>query len=133
MAHPAHPQDFPFFRPRHLPRVLRRHAPVLKICIALLLFGLVATSVVWRRLSYNRLVWDTGRNRAKIDLLNTEILHLNGQIELESSYPRVTKWAENTRHWEAISSRTHTFTIPQASLSETARAKANVLQMVHDE
>jgi len=133
MAHPAQSPDFPFYRPRHLPRVLRRQAPVFKLCIALLLFGLVIAAVAWRNLTYNRLVWDTGRNRAKIGLLNTEILHLNGQIELESSYTRVTKWAESTHHWKAIPSRTQSFTIPEASLSDAARAQAKVLQVMNDE
>lgn len=133
MAHPAQSPDFPFYRPRHLPRVLRRQAPVLKLCVALLLFGLVIAAVAWRNLTYNRLVWDTGRNRAKIDALNTEILHLNGQIELESSYTRVTKWAENSRHWKAIPNRVQSFTIPKASLSEAARAKAKTLPGVYNE
>ena len=133
MAHPAQTQEFPFYRPRHLPRVLRRQAPVLRLCIALLLFGLVAAAVAWRNLSHNRLVWEVGRNRTKIDMLNTEILHMSGQIEVESSYTRVAAWAEGSRRWKAIPSRTQSFTIPEASLTEAARAKAKVLQLVHDE
>ncbi|MBU0509215.1 hypothetical protein KKH27_10305 [bacterium] len=133
MAHSIATHDSQFYRPRRLPRVLRRQAPVLRLCAVILLFGLLAAAVAWRNLVHDRLVWEVGRNRATIANLNTEILHLSSQIEVESSYARVTRWAEDTRKWKMIAGQSERFVIPATALNDAARRQAKLQRMLPDE
>lgn len=127
MAYTSYQHSAPFYRPKKLPRVLRRQAPVLLLCGVVIVIGLIAIAVTWRNLSFERLTWDIGHNRASIESLNKEIQHLSSQIEVETSYARISRWAQKNRGWKAIPDQNRTFAIHESSLNPTARQEAQLL------
>jgi hypothetical protein len=115
------------YRPRKLPRVIRRQLPTVRLCAAILLAGLLAVAVVWRNLGHERLVLDIGLQRSQMETLRKEIQQLGGQIETEASYPRLSKWARDQRGWRPLSDHQKTLTLNASDLTPTARDQAKTL------
>jgi hypothetical protein len=128
MAVTTHNLDTPVYRPQKLPRVIRRQLPVVRLLGGIVLLGILAGLVSWRNLAHERLTLDVGTQRDQIETLNKELEHLQGQIETETSYPRIVKWARDHRGWRALPNHTTVVTIPQSALTPAARDEARMLK-----
>ena len=124
MAYPSHTLDSPLYRPKKLPRVIRRQLPVARLLGVILLAGLAVGLVTWRNIAHQRLTLDVGTQRDRIETLNKEIQHLQGQIETETLYPRVAKWAKDRYGWRNLPNHSSVFTIPESALSAQAREES---------
>jgi hypothetical protein len=126
MAVTTHNLQESVYRPPKLPRVIRRQLPVVWLLGGIVLIGILGALVTWRNLSHERLVLDIGTQRDQIETLNKEIQHLQGQIETETSYPRIVKWARDHRGWRTLPNHSSTVVIPESELSPAAREEARL-------
>jgi cell division protein FtsL len=115
------------YRPKKLPRVLRRQLPVVRLLSAVALIGLLAMAVTWRNLSHERLMLDVGQQQAQVELLSTEIRHLDGQIKNETALGRVSKWARDKRGWKNTSEPAGVVHLNESELTPAAREEAHIL------
>jgi cell division protein FtsL len=129
------PQTLPssLYRPRKIPRVLRRQLPVVRILGIILFVGLLAIAITWRNLNHERLSLDVGRQRVQIETLNKEIKQLDGQIETESSYARVSKWVLAHHGRWMRTDHVGTITLSESALSPIARDEAKLLGVTSHE
>ena len=115
------------YRPRKLPRVLRRQLPVVWILSTIIIIGLLAVAVTWRNLTHEKLSLDVGRQQIAMQDLNREIAQLSGQIETEASYTKVSKWFRDRHGWWTNAGSTRTLTVPESDLTPAAREEAEAL------
>ena len=129
------PQTLPssLYRPRKIPRVLRRQLPVVRILAVILLVGLLAVAITWRNLTHERLSLDVGRQRVQIETLNKEIEQLNGQIETESSYGKISKWVRDHHGRWVRTDKVGTIALSESALSPAAREEARYLGVTSHE
>jgi hypothetical protein len=132
MAYTA-PVPSSVYRPKKLPRVIRRQLPVVRLVAVIVLAGALALAITWRNLANERLTLDVGVQRSRIEVLQKEIQQLAGQIKFESSYGRIAKWALENKGWRAATERAGTVTIPESSLSPSAKKEADLLGVIHHE
>jgi hypothetical protein len=121
------------YRPKKLPRVIRRQLPVLRLLAAIVLAGTLALAITWRNLADERLTLDVGLQRSQMETLQKEIQQLEGQIKFEASYGRIVKWAREKNGWRATTDHVASVTVPEHALSPAAKREAHVLGVVHDE
>ncbi|MCB9366675.1 MAG: hypothetical protein H6506_00235 [Calditrichaeota bacterium] len=96
------------YRPKRLPRVLRRQAALIRLLSVLGVLAVIGLFVAWRNFTYQQLTIDTARQRSQIMQLEEENRHLNGLIEAAAPYPDVANWAQKTRGWKARKERVDT-------------------------
>lgn len=132
MAYPA-PVPSSIYRPKKLPRVIRRQLPVVRLMAVIVLAGVLALAITWRNLVNERLTLDVGLQRSRTEVLQKEIQQLEGQIKVESAYGRIAKWALEKRGWRAATERVATVTISESALSPAAKEEAGLLGVIHDE
>jgi len=132
MAYTA-PVPSSLYRPKKLPRVIRRQLPVLRLLAVIVLAGALALAITWRNLANERSTLDVGLQRSRMEALQKEIQQLEGQIKFESSYGHIAKWALEKKGWRAGTERVATVTIPGSALSPAARKEADLLGVIHDE
>jgi hypothetical protein len=123
MAYPATTMSSPYYRPRKLPRVIKRQLPVLLLVGVVLVGGLVAIAVVWRNLHYERLVLDQGLHQAQIETLQKEIQQFTAQVEQATPYPRLSEFAR-ARGWLALSGHAADIRLPWETLTPAAKQEA---------
>jgi hypothetical protein len=131
MAYPTQnlqTMESPVYRPQKLPRVIRRQLPVVRLLAGIVLVGLIAGLTTWRNLAHERLTLDIGTQRDQIATLDKEIQHLQGQIETETSFPRVAKWARDHRGWRALPNHSSVFSISESDLTPAAREEARLMR-----
>jgi len=114
------------YRPKHLPRVIRRQWRVIRLIALLSLLGLVAVSVAWRNVLNERLQLDVARQRAELERLTQETAHLSGLVESAASYPRISEWAAAQRGWKPIEGRVQVIEISAERLVAEARIEAQI-------
>ncbi|MBK6767075.1 MAG: hypothetical protein IPG71_12475 [bacterium] len=90
----------PVFRPKRLPRVLRRQANVIRLVVGLVLFAVVALLIAWRNFQVQQRTIDVARQRSHLLQLDQELQHLNGLIDAAAPYPMVSAWALEKRGWK---------------------------------
>ena len=117
------------YRPKKLPRVLRRQLPVLRLCAGVLLVGLVVVSVTWRNVRHERLSLDVGVQRTQLEGLNKEIQHLEGLIETEASFPRISQWAREKHGWRPLPNNVQELQLSENSLTSGALKEAKRLEI----
>ena len=133
MAIPASPVSTPLYRPKKLPRVIRRQLPVFGICGVIVLVGAVALAVTWRNLTHERLVIEVGLQQSRMESLKKEVEHLKGQVEIETSYTRISKWARQEHGWTRTAVERERIVVPDSLLTRTARAEAEALGVASHE
>ncbi|MBU0690348.1 hypothetical protein KKC97_05660 [bacterium] len=126
MAHSSLTMPGSLYRPKKLPRVIRRQTTVIRLTGVVLLIGLAGFAVAWKNILHERLALDIARQRSAITLLNQEIAQLEGTLESAAAYPRISAWAEKRYHWKPIKGRVHEINIPQSLLSERAMTEAQI-------
>jgi hypothetical protein len=127
MAYASEPLPSSLYRPKKLPRSIRRQLPVVRLCGAIALLGLIAGGVTWKNLAHERLTLDVGQQRMQMETLNKEIQHLEGQIETDASYPRIAKWAREKHGWRPLPDHSATIHLSEAELTVAARDEARLL------
>jgi hypothetical protein len=132
MTHVSHTLNSSIYRPKKLPRVIRRQWPVLKTTALFLLIGIFAAAVTWRKVSFERSELQVALQRTNMESLDKAILHLKGQVEIESSYPAVADWARQAHGWRPIQDRVYTITVNANQLSNAALHEAKVLEAIHE-
>lgn len=128
MAHPASPLSTPVYRPKKLPRVLRRQLPVLRLCAGIVLLGIIVVGVTWRNVTNERLSLDVGVQRTQIEGLNKEIQHLAGLIDTEASFPKISQWAREKHSWRPLPNSVRQLTVADAALTTSARREVMKLE-----
>jgi len=128
VAHPYPSVGSPVYRPKKLPRVLRRQLPVLRLCAGIVILGLAVISVTWRNLTHERLSLDVGVQRTHIEVLNKEIQHFEGLIETEASFPKISQWAKEQHGWRPLPNSVRDLRIPENRLTPAAKQEAKRLE-----
>ena len=128
MTHPLPAVSPPIYRPKKLPRVLRRQLPVLRLCTGIVVLGVVFVGMTWRNLRHERLSLNVGAQRTKIEALSKEIQHLQGLIETEASFPRISQWARDQRGWRPLPNSVRELRISEDRLSPAAKQEAKRLE-----
>jgi hypothetical protein len=123
MTYPATTMSSPYYRPRKLPRVIKRQLPVLLLIGVVLVGGLATIAVVWRNLHYERLILDQGLHQAQIETLQKEIQQFTAQIEQATPYQHVSEFAR-ARGWLALSGHAADIRIPWETLTPAAKKEA---------
>lgn len=126
MAHSSLSIPGSLYRPKKLPRVIRRQTTVIRLTGVVLLIGLAGFAVAWKNILHERLTLDIARQRAEITLLQQEIAQLEGTLEAAASYPRVSAWAEKRHGWKPIKGRVQDIDIPSSILSERVINEAQI-------
>ena len=129
MAHPISSVSTPLYRPKKLPRVLRRQLPVLRLFAGIVLVGLIVAAVTWRKLAHERLSLDVGIQRTQIDALNKEIQHFEGLIESEASFPKIAQWARDKHGWRPHANSVQELAIPEERLTQSGMQEAKRLEI----
>ena len=132
MAYPA-PVPSSIYRPKKLPRVIRRQLPVVRLVAFIVLAGTLAVAITWRNLSNERLTLDVGLQRAQIETLSKEIQQIEGQIKFEASYSRIAKWAMEKKGWRANENCVRPLILSESTLSPEAKAEADLLGTIRHE
>ena len=132
MAYPA-PVPSSIYRPKKLPRVIRRQLPVVRLVAIIALGGIFAIAITWRNLTNERLTLDVGLQRAQMITMKKEIQQLEGQIKVEASYNRIAKWALEKRGWRVSENSVHPFVLPEDALTEKAKEEARLLGVLAHE
>jgi cell division protein FtsB len=133
MAYASEPLPSSLYRPKKLPRVIRRQLPVVLLCAGITLVGLLAWAVTWKNLTNERLNLDVGQQQLQIETLRKEIQHLEGQVDTETSYPRIAKWARDKRGWRPLPDHSGVVRLSQSELTPAARDQARLLKgAAHD-
>jgi hypothetical protein len=132
MAYPAHVPNS-VYRPKKLPRVIRRQLPGMRVVALIVLAGLVGGAVTLKNLINERLRLDVGFQQSQIESLDKEIQQLEGQIKVEASYGKLAKWAYEKHGWRANEERVAPLAIAESSLTRTAQKEAELLGVIHDE
>jgi hypothetical protein len=128
VAYASPPLPSSLYRPRKLPRSIRRQLPAVRIYVGIFVVGLLAVGVTWRKLANDRLTLDVGQQRSQIETLEKEIQQLTGQVEAESSYPRIARWARDQRGWWALPGHSDVVTLDAPTLPPAARREAEMLK-----
>jgi sensor domain CHASE-containing protein len=129
VAHPISSISSPVYRPKKLPRVLRRQLPVMRLCAGIVVLGVIVVGVTWRNVQHERLSLDVGIQRTQIETLNKEIQHLGGLIETEASFPKVSQWAREKYGWRPLSNSTQELLVSEEKLTPGARREAKRLEV----
>jgi hypothetical protein len=124
MAYPSESMPQTFYRPKKLPRVIRRQFPAVVICGFVALLGLVAVGTTVRNLTHERLTLDISLQWAQLDSLHKQVQHLEGQIESETAYPRIAQWAKDKHGWRPLPNRVQTFIVPENAYPMEMRREA---------
>jgi cell division protein FtsL len=132
MAHTA-PLPSSLYRPKRLPRVIRRQLPVVRLVALIVLAGALALAVTWRNLTNERLTLEVALQRSRTEDLQKEIQQLEGQIKVESSYGRIAKWALEKRGWRTAAERPGTVILRESALSPAAKQEADLMGTIHHE
>jgi hypothetical protein len=132
MAYPA-PVPSSIYRPKKLPRVIRRQLPVVRLVAFIVLGGALAVAITWRNLANERLTLDVGLQRAQIETLNKEIQQLEGQIKFEASYNRIAKWALEKKGWRANENCVRPLVLSEDALTAKAKEEAGLLGAITHE
>jgi hypothetical protein len=132
MAHSALSIPGSFYRPKKLPRVIRRQYAVIRLTAAVVIIGLAGTALAWRNILHERLSIDIARQRAEIEVLHQEIEHLVGCTETAASYPTISAWAQERYGWKPIRGRLHDIQLSTSAISERALTEARVAGEIHD-
>ena len=126
MAHSSLSIPSSLYRPKKLPRVIRRQTAVIRLTSIVLLIGLAGFAVAWRNILHERLALDIARQRSAISVLRQEIAQLNGTVESAAAYPRVSAWAEKKYGWKPIKGRVHDLNIPLSTLTSRALTESRI-------
>ncbi len=124
-ANPSFPSSV--YRPRRLPRVLRRQLPVLWILGVIATVGLLAVAITGRNLNHEKLYFDTGHKRIEIQRLNKEIEQLNAQVQTEARYARISKWVHEQHSQWSRTDRVNSVVIAESDLTPKAREEAKIV------
>ena len=100
----------------------------MRLCAGIFVLGVIVVAVTWRNVAHERLSLDVGVQRTQIESLNKEIQHLEGTIETEASFPRVSQWAREKHGWRPLPNSTQELSIPEASLTTNAKREAKRLE-----
>jgi hypothetical protein len=125
-ANPSFPSS-PVYRPRKIPRFLRRQLPAVWILGVLATIGLLAVAVTWRNLTHEKLSLDTGHQRIEIQQLNKEIDQLTAQVQTEASYARISRWVHERHGRWSRTDHVNTVKIADSELSPQGRKEARLL------
>jgi hypothetical protein len=120
------------YRPKKLPRVIRRQYTVIRLTCVVVVIGLAGFAVAWRNIQHERIALDIALQRSQIDLLNQEIAQLEGTIEAASAYPRIAAWAEKQYGWKPIQGRVFDIEIPSANMTERLMSEIRVAGEIHE-
>lgn len=132
MAYTA-PVPSSIYRPKKLPRVIRRQLPVLRLIAFIVLAGFIAVAVTWRNLVNERLRLDVGYQQSKIETLKKELQQLDGQIKVEASYSKLAKWAFEKHGWRANKEHVSSLILQDSALSDAAKREAELLGIFQNE
>jgi cell division protein FtsB len=132
VAHITQAINTSVYRPKKLPRVIKRQWPVLRLTVVISVVGLVAAAVTWRQVSFERSELEVALQRTTIESLSKELVHLKGQVEIESSYPKIAEWARQKHGWKPIQDRVRPVSIPQNQLTPSALSEARLLEAIHE-
>lgn len=132
MAYLSPPVEAPYFRPKRIPRVLRKHRVVLRWCLGIAIVGGLLALVSWRKMTHDRLVLDVGMRYATLDSLSKRVQQLNALIEAETSFPRISRWAREEHGWRKLPERTRVLNIQESALSDAAREEAERIGAIHE-
>jgi hypothetical protein len=130
MTHSTPPTSL--YRPKKLPRVIRRQYTVIRLACVVIVLGLIAFAVAWRNILHERIALDIARQRSAIDMLNQEIAQLQGTVEAASAYPRIAAWAENQYGWKPIQGRVHDIEIPIINMTPRLLSEVRVAGEIHE-
>jgi hypothetical protein len=120
------------YRPKKLPRVIRRQYTVIRLACAVVVFGLAGLAVAWRNILHERIALDIARQRAAIEVLNQEIAQLQGTVEAASAYPRIAAWAEEQYGWKPIQGRVFDIEIPNTDITPRLLSEIRVAGEIHE-
>ena len=91
--------------------------------------GLIVVGVTWRNVHHERLSLDVGMQRTQMEGLNKEIQHLEGLIETEASFPRISQWAREKHGWRPLPNNVQELRLSESSLSPNAVHEAKRLEI----
>ncbi len=100
------------YRPKRIPKVLRRQATLIRLLSFLGLVAVVALLVAWRNFTVQQLTIDVARQRSAMLQLDQEIQHLSGSIEAAAPYNEVAQWALEKHGWKSRTTHIDSVTIP---------------------
>jgi hypothetical protein len=133
MTHPTLSLPQSLYRPKKIPRIIRRQISVIRLTAIIVAFGLVALSVAYRNIVHEQVNLDVAQNRATITSLYEEIYHLHGLTESEASYPKIAAWAEKNHGWKPIMGRRHELKLRQESLTAGALWESKISETIHEQ
>jgi uncharacterized metal-binding protein len=99
------------YRPKRVPRVLRKQATLLRMLGFLGFVAVVAMLIAWRNFTVQQLTIDVARQRTQLLQLSQEISHLTGSIEAAAPYNEVADWAVRTHGWKSRAGRVDTIRV----------------------
>ncbi len=82
---------------------------------------MIVVGVTWRNVANERLSLDVGLQRTQIEGLNKEIQHLEGLIDTEASFPKISQWARDKHGWRPLPNSVRELKVADAALSAGAR------------
>ncbi|MBK6909781.1 MAG: hypothetical protein IPK53_06870 [bacterium] len=114
----------PIYRPKRVPRVLRRQAPLIRLLVVCGMAATLGLMVAWRNFSYQQLTIDVARQRAQLHQIDQEIQHLTGSIEAAAPYNEVADWANREHGWKLRSAQVDSIRVPSQSASPLSHDRA---------
>ncbi|MCB9368502.1 MAG: hypothetical protein H6507_05295 [Calditrichaeota bacterium] len=102
------------YRPKRVPRVLRKQATLLRMLGFLAFVAVVAMLIAWRNFTAQQLTIDVARQRTQLLQLNQEISHLTGSIEAAAPYNEVADWAFRKHGWKSRAGRVDTVRVAKS-------------------
>jgi len=103
------------YRPKRVPKVLRRQAALIRLLSFLCLVAVVALLVAWRNFTVQQLSIDVARQRSTMLQLDQEIQHLTGSIDAAAPYNEVAQWALEKHGWKSRATHIDSINIPVTS------------------
>ncbi|MBL0061942.1 MAG: hypothetical protein IPP40_10840 [bacterium] len=100
------------YRPKRVPKVLRRQATLIRLLSFLGMVAVVALLVAWRNFTVQQLTIDVARQRSTMLQLDQEIQHLTGSIDTAAPYNEVAQWAFEKHGWKSRTTHIDSINIP---------------------
>jgi len=132
MTHPSLTIPGSLYRPKKLPRVIRRQYAVIRLTVILVIIGVAALAIAWRNILHERLAIDVARQRAETEILQQEITHLEGMVESAASYPVIASWAEQQHGWKPIRGRVNQISLSGVTCSPDVHREALLQVQTHE-
>lgn len=96
------------YRPKRLPRVLRRQAALIRLFAFLGIAATFGLMVAWKNFTFQQLNIDIARQRTQLLQLDEELRHLNGLIEEAAPHNEIAEWAQTQHGWKLRADRVDT-------------------------